>query len=187
MQVDPQATQTALSAIRNEVARPFYLRADFWISSAISLTGLYFSVRAFLEASRASRAAVAAGRNVKIQTATVELTEIVHKLDRIQPGIKFREARDILTEISWRFRRTTAPFGNEQRLKDSIQAVIDVVKSAQELLKGVKPESPAGETEAPDSVYFAIESACTTVGEKVADLTGLFERESQDWGGDGDA
>jgi hypothetical protein len=48
----------------------------------------------------------------------------------------------------------------------------------------VRPTDPAKETEAPRAVYFAVEGNFANINNCVADLLGLFERETFDFGDD---
>ncbi len=56
---------------------------DFWTATIIGLIGVFFSILAYREASKAKRAANAAGRTVKIQTVTIDLNELAQKLAKL--------------------------------------------------------------------------------------------------------
>jgi len=148
--------QSALNRIL-ELHHPFWKDGSFWIFLVLGAAGLYFSIRAFVEARGAKRAATEAGRTVKLQTITIELTEIAQKLDRIQPEIPFNEARDLLSEISRRLRRAISPFAKEVELSEAIEAARQALQAAQKSLKAVRPADPTKEAEAPNAVYYAIE------------------------------
>ena len=90
--------------------QPFYTTPEFWIASIIGIASVYFSVKAFKEAREAKKAAFEAGKTVKIQTITIELTEIAQRLDKLDFELNFSEARDLLNEVSRRIRRLIAPF-----------------------------------------------------------------------------
>lgn len=178
----PSDIQQTLNTILEILRRPFWQQGSFWISLLIGLAGVLFSVLAFAEARKAKRAATAAGRTVKLQTITVELTEIAQKLDRMQPDIHFNEARDLLAEISRRLRRATSPFAGEAALSQAIGLSRQALQAAQNSLKQVRPADPGREGEAPYAVYYAIEDDFATINNCVADLLGLFEKQSFDFG-----
>jgi len=174
-------TELTLQQISEAVRTPFWKDGGFWISAIIGLGGLTFSVLAWIEAKAAKAAAFAAGRTVKMQTVTIELSEIGQRLDRVQPGIRFNEARDLLADTSRRVHRATSPFSREELLNLSITAALDAVSQAQVALKSVRPE-PGSEEQAPDAVYFGIEAACSQISASVADLIGLFEKQAFNFG-----
>jgi hypothetical protein len=109
------------------------------------------------------------------------LTEIAQKLDRIQPEIRFTEARELLGEVSRRLRRVTSPFARDRALSPRIKALLDALQSAKQSLKRVRPSDPTKETKVPQSVYFAIEGDFTNISDCVADLLGLLEKETFDF------
>jgi len=148
---------------------------QFIVSTVIGGFGLLFSLLAFIEARRAKKAAGEAGRVVKIQTVTLDLTEINQKLSRLSPDIQFDEARDLLAEISRRIRRITSPFKDDSDLSSTIAALKTALNDARNSLKEVRPTNPSIDPEVPRAVYNAIESHFATIAEHVADLTGLFE------------
>jgi hypothetical protein len=161
---------------------PFWRDGGFWISFVVGAAGLVFSILAWVEAKRAKRAATAAGRTVKLQTIAIELTEIVQKLDKVQPGIRFNEARDLIADTSRRVHRATSPFSKEPKLSEAIESSKSAVHAAQEALKQVRPAPDVQESEAPNSVYYGIEAACSAVSDAVSDLIGLFEKQAFDFG-----
>jgi len=184
MLTDVQRLELAIDGILKLLQYPFWKRAEFWIAMIVGLAGVSFSLLAFLEARRAKRAATEAGRTVKLQTITIELTEIAQKLDRIQPEIRFNEARDLLAEISRRLRRVISPFANDEELSASITAARDALLAAQNSLKSVRPADPAKEGDVPHAVYYAVEGDFATINNFVADLLGLFEKKTIDFGDD---
>jgi hypothetical protein len=184
----PPDLQSILTRI-NDLHPSFWRDPSFWIAQIIGVAGLIASIMAFLEARKAfhearsaKEAATAAGRTVKIQTVTIELTEIAQKLDRIQPDVVFNEARDLLSEIQRRLRRLVAPFATDPELEEAIGAVLQALQAAQTSLKAVRPSDPT--TEAPNSVYYGTQDAFDTINNCVADLLGLFEKQTLDFGDD---
>jgi hypothetical protein len=160
---------------------------DFWLAVVgiiVSAVGLYFSIRAFQEAQLAKQAATAAGRTVKIQTVTIELTEIVQKLDSIRSDISYSDARDLLTETSRRTLRFTAPFTRDKGLSDAITETRESLKQAHTSLSKVRPTDLAKEKEAPFAVYYGVEDTFALISNSVSNLIGLLEREAFDFGDD---
>jgi hypothetical protein len=175
-------SQSVVDQVLLHLRPAFYRDVGFWVSLAVALAGLTFSILAWVEAKKARKAATAAGRTVKLQTVTIELSEIGQKLDRVQPGIRFNEARDLLADTSRRVHRATAPFSKEPKLSEAIEAAKQAVQSAQTSLKSVRPAEPGKETEAPDAVYYGIEADCSVISSCVADLVGLLEKQAFDFG-----
>lgn len=165
-------------AILNKLNAPFWYSVSFWISTVIGLLALFFSILAFVEARKAKRAATEAGRTVKIQTITIELTEVSQRLDRLETEIPFNEARDLLNEISRRLRRIISPFQNDIDLQETITALRQALDSAKKSLNDVRPTDVGQEQKAPHAVYNAIEAYFSTINSLVADLLGLFEKKT---------
>jgi hypothetical protein len=121
MQTD---VQSQLARIIELLQEPLWRRWDFWISLILGLAGvgvgiaaLKYAILAFEEAKlakeeaeQAKEAATEAGKTVRVQTVAIELGEISQKLGRLQPEIRFSEARDLLNDVSWRLRRAISPF-----------------------------------------------------------------------------
>jgi hypothetical protein len=178
----PPDLQSALDRIVQHFPPPFYKDFGFGISLIIGIAGLAFACLAWTEAKKAKKAATAAGRTVKFQTVGIELSEIGQRLDRVQPGIRFNEARDLLTDTSRRVHRATAPFQKNPILSEAIEAAKQAVQGAQTSLKSVRPTEPVKEAEAPDAVYYGIEADCSAISSCVADLIGLFENQAGGFG-----
>jgi hypothetical protein len=178
----PAEIQSSVEQILQRIPPPFWGDPGFWISLVVGVSGLLFSILAWVEAKRAKSAAMAAGRTVKLQTIAIELTEIVQKLDKVQPGIRFNEARDLIAETSRRVHRATSPFSKEPQLSESIDSAKQAVQAAQLSLGKVRPTEPGVEADAPDAVYYGIEADCTVITNAVSDLLGLFEKQAFDFG-----
>lgn len=177
-----------LDVIQSTLNTPFWNHLDFWIVTVVGLASVGFSLMAFVEARNAKRAATEAGKSVKIQTVTIELTEISQKLDKLQPGIHFNEVRDLLTEITRRLRRIISPFQNDSDLSSAIKSLKETLTSAKGSLNKVRPADQANEKDAPNAVYYGIEGEFASISDGVADLLGLFEKKTINFGDDdGDA
>src|SRR2546427_3351553 len=180
---DFQSITNTLRLLVDNVQKPYWGKAEFWAAALIgilgvivSAIGLYYSVKAFKEAREAKHAATEAGKTVKIQTITIELTEILQKLDKLQPQIQFSDARDLLTEISRRLRRLTSPFQKDPELLDTINALRAALTSASNSLNSVQPSDPNDAAEAPLAVYNATQGAFASISNTTADLLGLCEK-----------
>jgi hypothetical protein len=187
--MQPTEIQTTLEQIHKLVELPFWKHLDFWISFAMAAFGILVSYLAYLqaeaakdEAIKAKQAATEAGRTVKLQTMSIELTEVAQKLERVQPGIKFNEAKYLFNEISRRLRRVMAPFADNNDLRAAIDAVRTALQATQASLKQVRPADPAKESEAPDAVYYGVEDNFANINNCVADLLGLVEKQAYDSG-----
>lgn len=163
-----------VSELTNAINIPFWHTPHFWIGTGLTLLGLLFSLLAFIEARKAKRAALEAGRTVKIQQTTIELTEVSQGLDRLTVAIHFDEARDMLNDLTRRLRRTISPFQNDPELKLTIGNLKEALNSANDSLKKVKPADPQQENLAPHAVYYAIEADFSTISGLIADLLGLL-------------
>jgi hypothetical protein len=192
MQADIQSQVTRITEILRE---PFWRHGEFWIFLLLSLiglgistAGLVYAILAFkeaelakLEAEKAKQAATEAGRTVKAQTVAIDLGEISQKLERLQPDIRFSEARELLNEVSRKIRRAISPFAEDPALKSTIGTLRQALDGAQSSLKGVRP-NPGNENEVPGAVYNGIEADFATISNLVADLLGLFEKQTFDSG-----
>lgn len=157
---------------------PFYESTSFWIGTGLSLAGITFSVKAFQEAREAKLAASEAGKTVKIQTITIELSEIAQRLDKLDFNISFSDARDLINEISRRLRRLIAPFQSTPDMReicDNLKLALDQAKIALEEIRPQAPEMDVQELPA-SSVYFATQGHLASISGLVAEIMGLFEK-----------
>lgn len=168
----------SLEKVLEILNRPFYESIEFWIFLALAIAGLIFSILAFLEARQAKKAAAEAGTTVKIQTVTIELTEIVQRLDRLDENVTFSEARDLLNEISRKLRRLIAPFRQRVDVSESCKQLLDALDAAKQALEAVRPEAGAPLQENAQAVYFAIQGHFANISSSVADIMGLFEKQT---------
>jgi hypothetical protein len=170
-------TPDQIKELVGQLSVPFYQDWAFWIGTVIGVLGLVFSLLAFFEARAAKRAARDAGRIVKIQTITIELTEIAQRLDKLDFDLEFTAARDLLNEVNRRIRRLIAPFQRIDKYAApclSLKTALDVSKDA---LEGVRPSTSEGDL-APNSVYYGMQGHFATISGLVAEILGLFEAET---------
>jgi hypothetical protein len=155
----------------------YYRQPDFWISNFIGIAGLVFAALAFWEAKKAKRAALAAGKTVKIQTIVIELTEIAQQIESIDQELDFPFARDLLSQSSRRLRRQLAPIQNEDDVELPVTELFQLLEAAKKALHAVRPDNAltAQELE-PQSVFYAMEGHFDALSSKLAELTGLLEK-----------
>lgn len=168
-------TGEEINQLSELVAPAFYTTWSFWISSLLGAAGVVFSVLAYVEARAAKIAAFEAGRTVKIQTITIELSEIAQRLDKLDSALSFPEARDLLNEVSRRLRRLIAPFQGTDDFAapaTSLKAVLDDAKSALETLR---PQDAVDGVPSL-SVYFGMQGHFSNISSMVAEIMGLFEK-----------
>ena len=183
---DIQQLQQTLTAILQVVQEPYYKRWDFWISLVAGLIvgciGIYYAYMAFVEAGEAKKAARAAGRTVKFQNIAIELREL--KLGTLSDNIRFTQARDLLSDTTQKLHQILCPFENEPQFENKITKLFEVLTKTRDSLNSVKPTEAKDEAEAPQATYNAIESHFATINELKGDLTGLFEQQTTNFGGD---
>lgn len=165
-----------IQQVADMVLRPFYVQPDFWINVLLGAVGVIFSLLAFVEARRAKIAASEAGKTVKIQTITIELSEIAQRLDKLDFQLSFYEARDLLNEISRRLRRLIAPFQALEDLKAPCASLKTSLDAAKQALEGLLPQEGGVDQLPLNSVYFATQGHFANISSQVAEIMGLFEK-----------
>lgn len=169
-------TDDEISKLSEKLVISFYQDWGFWIGVFLSLIGILFSVKAFIEAKKARQAALEAGRTVKIQTVTIELTEIAQRLDKLNYDLNFSDARDLLNEISRRLRRLIAPFQSSDDFLTVCCELKTALEDARVALDGVRPADNQAAGLPPNAVYFATQGHFSIISALVAEITGLFEK-----------
>jgi hypothetical protein len=152
----------------------FLSHIDFWIFFGLAALSIYYSYRSFKEASAAKEAAQNAATTVKVQTITIELSEIIQKIGRVDPKIDFIKARDLLSDTTWRIKRLVVSFRKDEEYKDAINKLNVSLENASKALQKVKPLKD--EPTVNSSVYNAIESHFSAISSLLAELMGLFEK-----------
>ena len=170
-------TPDQIRELAAQLAVPFDQDAAFWIGTLIGLAGVVFSWLAFVEARHAKLAAKDAGRTVKIQTITIELTEIAQRLDKLDFDLEFTTARDLLNEVSRRLRRLIAPFQSHQKYAESCRALKNLLDAAKVALAEVRPSGSEADP-APNTIYYGMQGHFATISAGVAEIMGLFEAET---------
>lgn len=148
---------------------------EFWITLLMGLLGVIFSLLAFMEAKKAKNAAAEAGKTVKIQTITIELTEIAQRLDKLNFELSFSEARDLLNEVARRLRRLIAPFQTNEDMSEACKCLKDALDEAKQALEEIRPTIEGVEL-AENTVYFATQGHFANISSLVAEIMGLFEK-----------
>lgn len=154
------------------VSEPFYYRGDFWIGVLVGGVGILFSLLAYIEAKKAKEAAAAAAVTIKMQSLTIELTEIAQRLDKLNYNIDFQEARDLLNETSRRLIRIIAPFQDREDLGALKAQLLSIISGAMGALESIRPEG-GGEL-LPNTVYFAMQLHFSNISNLTAEITGVL-------------
>ena len=159
------------------ISKPFYLDLAFWISLVIGLIGIYFSFIAYREAKEAKKAAKAAGNFVKIQSITIDLTEIIQRLDKISTELNYSDARDFFSEINRRIRRIISVLSQNVNFKGKTAEILVTLSAIKSNLDGARESNSQDETKiAGVNIYFAIEGEFSNLSGQLADLSGLLEQ-----------
>ena len=153
---------------------PFYVKLDFWIGIGVSIIGVIFSILAFIEAKEAKKAASEMVKTVKVQTITIELTEIIQGLDRLDYSLDFVTARDRLSEINRKLRRLLAPFQHSEDIKQNCVDLKQALDTARSVLDGLAPTDPSNDV--PNAIYFGLQSHFGNISSQVAEILGLLEK-----------
>ncbi len=188
---DLQRIAETVQQIALESHVSFWAKGDFWIAFvlgvvgiAVGIVGVYYSVKAFVEAKEAKIAAKAAGRLVKYQTTTYELIDLLKPLASPSMQITFSTARDTLADTTHKLFRIISTFEHEADIADKIAALRSALDNAQKSLDGVRPTGTSKEGDAPYAVYNAIEKDFSTISNMIGELQGLFEKKTVNLGGD---
>ncbi len=184
MPLSPEELETLVNKVYQLLDTPFWKKGDFWIFIGIGSASVFASYKAFREARKARTAAHEAGRTVKIQTITIELSELVQKLDTLDIEIDFSTARDFLNEINRRIRRLMSPFQTDDMYIEVITNIKAVLSNAKGGLDEVKPINADGQEPVSNSIYYAIESYFSELSGYIAELMGLFEKRTIETGGE---
>lgn len=188
MSENVEILEQKLDQLLGKGEQPLIQAWDFWLFLVLSLIGiglsafgLWYSIRSFKEAQAAREAAVEAGRTVKVQTVTIELSEIMQRLDALETDISFTDVRNLHTEISRRLRRLTASLKNDADtdLESTIDKLLISLEETRTALDEILPEqSPRAE----NVVYNAMEGHFSRMSGCVATLMGLLEKRTIDVG-----
>ncbi|CAB5112151.1 hypothetical protein D3OALGA1CA_5708 [Olavius algarvensis associated proteobacterium Delta 3] len=165
-----------IAKVAESLQEPFYNDFGFWIGLVVGIASVIFSYLAFREARKAKQAASEAGRTVKIQTITIELTEIAQRLDKLDSNVSFSDVRDLLNEVSRRLMRLIAPFEHLDDLVDVCESLRTAFIEAKTALNEVRPKAEAEIDLPSNAVYFATQGHFSNISMLVAEITGLFEK-----------
>ena len=169
--------QEVLDLISNQSV-PFYQDISFWISNIIGLIGVFFSIIAYLEAREAKKAAKAAGNFVKIQSITIDLTEIIQRLDIISTELNYSHARDFFNELNRRIRRIISILSTNEVYNSKTSEVLLTLNTIKANLDSVRQSKTTEQSLAGIDIYFAIESEFSSLSGQLADLSGLLEQKT---------
>lgn len=158
---------------------PFYQDASFWISSVLGIVGIYYSIIAYREAKEAKKAAKAAGNFVKKQSITIDLTEIIQRLDKLSTELNYSDARDFYNELNRRVRRSIATLSTDSDYSGKTSQIVTTLDTIKTNLDGVRQSGSTDQSLlAGTNLYYAIEGEFSTLSGKLADLCGLLEQKT---------
>lgn len=140
----------------------------------VGVFGVFFSILAFIEAKAAKKAASEMAKTVKVQTITIELTEIIQGLDKLDYSLNFLTARDRLSEINRKLRRLLAPFEHSEDIKKNCIELKQALDNARSALDGLAPTDTSNDL--PNAIYFGLQSHFGNISSQVAEILGLLEK-----------
>jgi hypothetical protein len=158
---------------------PFYTRPEFWISVVIGLLSVLYSFIAYREAKAAKIAAKTAGNTVKIQSITIDLTELIQRLDKLSTELDYSQARDFYNELNRRVRRSVSSLSLNEIYKSKTSSIIETLNSIKTNLDEVRQSGSSDSTMLEGfNLYYAIEGEFSNLSGQLADLCGLLEQKT---------
>jgi hypothetical protein len=158
----------------------FWTTGDFWIFLVLGLGGVLLSAigavqayRAKLEATKAKNEATRAGQSVRVQTITIELSEMCQRLEKLDANIDYLAVRDIHSEVNRKLRRLIAQV-DAGIISDERRKVMEGnLNDIKEALAEVRPLGDAPVI--PGAVYFAVEGHFTSLIGNISSMIGQLE------------
>ncbi|MDY3319659.1 hypothetical protein PG637_09765 [Riemerella anatipestifer] len=168
-----------IEIITQKLNQPFYYDWAFWIGIILSVIGIAISWIAYKEAEKAKEAAFKSGSAVRLQSITIELTEIIQKLDKINTDLDYSSTRDFFNELSRKIRRSVAVISTNPDFKDKTDEIIsnlDVIKANLEDVRktAIKDKSLLEGID----LYFVIEGHFSNLSGNLAELCGILEQKT---------
>ena len=174
-----QQYKELLKLIADNQSPPFYVDMAFWISSALGIIGVYLSFIAFKEAREAKKAAKAAGSVVRLQSITIDLTEIIQRLDKLSTELNYSDARDFYNELNRRVRRSISILTIDAIYSSKTSEILATLVNIKTNLDNVRQNGTADQTLlAGTNLYYAIEGEFSSLSGQLADLCGLLEQKT---------
>lgn len=168
-----------MKLISEDQSPPFYGDFSFWISTLIGILGVYLSFIAFKEAREAKKAAKAAGSVVRLQSITIDLTEIIQRLDKLSTELNYSDARDFYNELNRRVRRSISVLTTDAIYSAKTTEILQTLASIKSNLDNVRQTGTADQTLlAGINLYYAIEGEFSSLSGQLADLCGLLEQKT---------
>jgi hypothetical protein len=158
---------------------PFYKRTDFWISIIIGLLSVLYSIIAYREAKAAKIAAKKAGNTVKIQSITIDLTELIQRLDKLSTKLDYSQARDFYNELNRRVRRSISSLTLNTNYQEKTKCIIETLTTIKTNLDDARQSGSTDPTMLEGiNLYYAIEGDFSNLSGQLADLCGLLEQKT---------
>lgn len=157
----------------------FYKRPDFWISIIIGLLSVLYSFIAYREAKAAKIAAKKAGNTVKIQSITIDLTELIQRLDKLSTKLDYSQARDFYNELNRRVRRSISSLTLNTDYQEKTNCIIKTLITIKTNLDDARQSGSTDPTMLEGiNLYYAIEGEFSNLSGQLADLCGLLEQKT---------
>lgn len=171
--------QALVKLILDSQQPEFYEDITFWISLIFGLIGIYLSYIAYKQASEANTAARAAGTVVKLQSITIELTEIMQRMDKLSTELDYSDARDFYNELNRKVRRCISVLNIDPNYSNKTKEIIQTLVNIKNNLEQVRQTGSTDQTLlAGIDLYYAIEGEFTSLSGQLADLCGTLENKT---------
>ena len=151
----------------------FWQQGDFWIFLVLTFIGITLSGIGAWQAYSAKLEAMKAGQSVRIQTITIELSEMCQRLEKLDSQIDFPTARDVYSEVNRKILRLVAqvaPATISGEKRTALQKNLNDIKDA---LTSVRPVGEGAYV--PGAVYYAIENHYTSLIGTISGIIGELE------------
>lgn len=168
-----------LNEITLKIDKPFYYDFGFWIGLIIGLLGIFISWIAYKEAEKAKEAAFKAGNIVRLQSITIELTEIIQRLDKINTDLDYSTARDFFNELSRKIRRSISVISTSPEYSNKTNEIIAILNTIKNNLDDVRKNVMVDKSLLQGiDLYFTIEGDLSDLSGNLAELCGMLEQKA---------
>lgn len=165
-----------LEQILSNTSQPFYENIGFWIGIVLSIVGILISWVAYKEAEKAKKAAFKAANFVRIQSITIELTEIIQRLDKINPDLDYSTARDFYNELNRRIRRSISAISHLSEFTEKTKTIIETLSNLKKNLDEVRKTGLEDKSLLEGvNLFLILEGEFSTLSGDLAELSGILE------------
>jgi len=156
---------------------PYWETGDFYIFLALGIGSLYFAIRAFTEAKKATVAAGEAGKAVRTQSDVYDISDIA-KLCILDEGITYVEASNKLNEIIGKIGGIKGLYKEDLKEQNSlIENIENCVTEIRTSLNTINPQLEAYKNPEEDDniTYYTIEGHFGDLTKYINELKGFLE------------